>query len=156
MRLPTLLMAKRRVSRNSRSLVGALAMALPTGQPPAVTPTDAAAMVRIVRHYRQVVLQDTTRIDFCAVAEFWDEKGAFVGTPEMVRYTNRADCSLDRLGPRRQVIVTGITRSATRDVVFSTTVRGGQRVFEQYEMVRGPNAGELQPTRYTIHSVVSP
>lgn len=119
----------------------------------AVTRAEAAEMVDVVGVYRQLVLQDSTPIDFCAVRHFFDEDGAFIGKRVLSRYARLSDCPKQPAVMPRNVVVTGFTRTPGRDVITSTTIRGNTRIFEQYVLLRG-RTGDLRSDSYTVYAIV--
>lgn len=124
-------------------------------QPPSITRAEAIEMVGVIGKYRELVLRDTTAVDFCAIDAFWDERGAFTAEPQarsLNRYSRRADCPRTPATLNTNVIVTGIVREARRDVISSTTLRGNTRIFEQYVLFRGPS-GDLRGDSYTVIAI---
>lgn len=118
-------------------------------QPP-LTPAEAQEIIGVVELYRHVVLRDSTPVNFCAVAGFWSANGEFLGPRELTRFHQRADCSATQLQEPRAVIITGLNRSPGRDVITSTTIRGGTKIFEQYVVLRGPASREMRGHTYTV------
>ncbi len=92
-----------------------------------------------ITNHRLTVLQDYTPVSYCAIDEFWDDKGALLlryYAVDLSKYKNRNECpkgnavTPDSTGST--VELTGISIYADSVVITGKTTRGNRSFTERY------------------------
>ncbi len=120
-----------------------------------LTNVDLMKIGNIVAGFRQQVLSDSTRIDFCAIDEFWDAKGNLLlgaNGDSFNRYPNRSKCPVSPEeqdeSDYRNVMIHNLRMYPDSVVLLGSSKKPNTTIFETYWFGLGKDG--INDARYMV------
>jgi hypothetical protein len=121
-------------------------------------PMDLFVIGNFIASVRGAVLQDSTRISFCAIDEFWDAKGNLLleeTAAKRSRYLQRSSCPKNQEQQEKlddqYVNLSQLRVFADSLTILGTTRRGSMFLFERYKL-KG-RAGSFHTPEYLVFAI---
>ena len=141
-----------------RQVAGVLALLLMGPSSQTLSPTLAREAIDAVLYYRHIILEDRTPVDFCAIPEFWDGRGRFIGSSDNAMFStavDRSQCAKTReANAPRTVTANELHISGDTLFVYSTTRREGFGFWECY-VLTGLQHGSLRKRQYRVLAMIA-
>jgi hypothetical protein len=139
--------------------VAALLILLATGtvgaQDASLTSDELFRMSNSLETIRTSVLRDTTKIDLCALDQFWRGANVASEAAPMSRYRSRSECQSSAVDMRANGVFLTDLRIFGNDsvVVYGRTVRENNQlvIFESYKF--GNSSSRASGLMYRVHAV---
>ena len=110
------------------------------------------SLLEAALNFRQIVLQDTARVDVCAIPAAFDIDGSLLADSSRIKQLRRAECQARERSPRNGIEFT-VERSVRDTVILAAHVtRGGLRYVERYHFVR--KSGPVPVMTYSVQGWV--